>query len=99
MKNFGIRGRNNTRLSAPRYGFTMMLILRGRRETPRKWICVQPLSHFFVSPRTCSEFIENSCADDASVLRVVIFLSSVRFAHWTETKCRDRFCALAESFN
>jgi len=77
MKNLGIGGRNNTRVRPPRYGFTTMAILRRRGETSGKWICIQPLSHFFASPRIRPEFIEHNDADDSDVLGVVIFLGGI----------------------
>src|SRR5438132_3956688 len=98
MKNLGMGGRNNTRARAPRYGFAAMSILWWRGEAAGKWICVQPLSHFFASPRIRPEFIENSYADDSDVLGVGICLGGVRFANRSETKCRDRLSALSKAF-
>src|SRR5437870_10146178 len=99
MKNLGMGGRNNTRARAPRYGFAAMSILRWRGEAAGKWICVQPLSHFFASPRIRPEFIEHSYADDSDVLGVAIFLGGVGFANRTEPKGRNRLSALTKAFN
>src|SRR5882672_3720052 len=99
MKNLGIGGRNNTHTRAPRYGFTTMPILWRCGEPSRKWICVQPPAHFLISPGVRPEFIEDGYADDADVLGVVIFLSSVRFANGSETKRRNRFSALPKTFH
>src|SRR5467141_2044289 len=99
MKRLGMGGGNNTRACAPRYGFAAMSTLRWRGEAAGKWICVQPLSHFFASPRIRPEFIENSYADDSDALGVAIFLGGVRFANRSETKCRNRVSALSKAFN
>jgi len=58
-----------------------MSILGWRGEASGKWICIQPLLHFFASPQIRPEFIENSYADDSEVSGVAIFLSGVRFAN------------------
>src|SRR5947208_17078700 len=99
MKNLGMGGRNNTRARAPRYGFAAMSILRWRGEAAGEWICVQPLSHFFASPRIRPEFIENSYADDSDVLGVAIFRGGGRFANRSDTKGRDRRGALSKALN
>jgi hypothetical protein len=77
MKNLGMGGRNNTRARARRYGFATISILRWRSELSGKWICVQPLLHFFAGPRIRPEFIEKSHADDSDVLGVAIFLGGI----------------------
>src|SRR6266404_4646881 len=99
MKNLGMGGRNNTRARARRYGFATISILRWRSELSGKWICVQPLLHFFAGPRIRPEFIEKSHADDSDVLGVAIFLGGIRFANGSETKRRNPLSALSKAFN
>ena len=76
-----------------------MSILRWRGEASGKWICIQPLLHFFASPRIRPEFIENSYADDSDVSGVAIFLGGVRFANRSETKRCNRLSGLSKAFN